>query len=102
MMLHGAAMELHGEDQLQRHGARDGERIRGLRTLPMTFSYLDSEFLKQSREDPSHGSDCICPGVHLQLDLEVAAHGGQAMRQNVLRPGTAAELGMSVGFDLSL
>ena len=42
------------------------------------------------------------PVVHLELDLEVAADGGQAMRQNVLMPGTAAELGMSVGFDLSL
>ena len=102
MMLHGAAMALHGEDQLQRHEARNGERIRGLRTLPMSFSYLDLEFLKRLREDPSHGSDSMRPAVGLQLDLEVAAHGGQAMRQNVLRPGTAAELGMSVGFDLSL
>ena len=100
MMLHGVAMELHGEDQLQRHEARDGERIRGMRALPMPFSYLDSEFLKRSREDPSHGSDCICPACLIWRLLRMAAK--QAMRQNVLRPGTAAELGMSVGFDLSL
>ena len=54
-LLLAAAIELHREGRLQRHEEHDGERIRGPQTLPMTFSYLDLDFLPWSREDPSHG-----------------------------------------------